>query len=88
MLNDDVLLDLLRNEPLALVSRLGIILLQYLLKMLGFSLLNRVSTIKASAQAYYNTQILGAPVGFLDFVFIGWFLGQKQSEKNLSNYRK
>ncbi|XTZ09614.1 MAG: hypothetical protein ACQZ3N_05300 [cyanobacterium endosymbiont of Rhopalodia yunnanensis] len=51
---DDVLLALLGNGLLTLTVGLEIILLQYLLKVLGFFLLNAAQMLKASAQAYYD----------------------------------
>ncbi len=80
---DDVLLALLRNGLLALALGLGILLLQYPLRVVGFSLLSAAPMVKASAQGYYDARILGAPAVFLNFVLIGWFLGREQSGKVL-----
>lgn len=80
---DDVLLILLRNGLLTLALGLGILLLQYPLKLLGFFLLSAAPMVKASAQAHYNVRILAVPAVFLDFVLIGCFLGQEQSGKVL-----
>nr|WP_241392546.1 guanitoxin biosynthesis MATE family efflux transporter GntT [Rippkaea orientalis] len=80
---DDVLLALLRNGLLALILGLGILLLQYPLGIIGFSLLSAAPMVKSSALAYYDTRILGAPAVLLNFVLIGWFLGREKSGKVL-----
>lgn len=76
-----VLLVGLRNGLIAFVLGFSIALLHYPLGELGFALLNVAPEVKASGLAYFNTQIWGAPAVLLNFVLIGWFLGQ---EKNSS----
>lgn len=46
---------------------------------LGFALLNVTPEIKSSGLAYFNTQIWAAPAVLLNFVLIGWFLGQEKN---------
>ena len=75
---EGVLLVGLRNGLIALVLGIAIILLKYPLGELGFALLNVTPEIKSSGLAYFNTQIWAAPVGLLNFVLIGWFLGRKK----------
>ena len=55
---DDVLLVLLQNRLLTLALGLGILLLQYPLKVLSFFLLSTAPMVKASAQAYYDARML------------------------------
>ena len=74
-----VLLVGLRNGLIALLLGILIVLLQYPLGELGFALLNLTPEVKASGQAYFNTQIWGAPAVLLNFVLIGWFLGQEKN---------
>ncbi|MGB5596016.1 MAG: guanitoxin biosynthesis MATE family efflux transporter GntT [Crocosphaera sp.] len=81
--SQEVLLVLLRNGLLALGLGLVILILQYPLGWIGFNLISAAPLVKASAQAYYNTRILGAPAVLLNFVLIGWFLGKEQSGKVL-----
>lgn len=76
---EGVLLVGLRNGLIAIVLGVAIILLQYPLGVLGFSILDVAPEVKASALAYFNTQIWGAPAILLNFVLLGWFLGQEKN---------
>lgn len=69
----------LRNGLIALVLGIAIVLLQYPLGELGFALRNVTPEIKSSGLAYFNTQIWAAPAVLLNFVLIGWFLGQEKN---------
>ncbi|MBO3457733.1 MATE family efflux transporter [Aetokthonos hydrillicola Thurmond2011] len=69
----------LRNGMIALILGVVIILLQYPLGKFGFALFNTSPEIKASAIAYFNAQVWGSPAILLNFVLIGWFLGQEQN---------
>ena len=76
---EGVLLVGLRNGLIALVLGFAIVLLQYPLGVLGFTLLDVAPEVKASALAYFNTQIWGAPAILLNFVLLGWFLGREKN---------
>src|SRR4028119_2178651 len=76
---EGVLLVGLRNGLIALVLGVAIVLLQYPLGVLGFSILDVASEVKYSAQAYFNTQSWGAPAILLNFVLLGWFLGREKN---------
>lgn len=76
---EGVLLVGLRNGLIALVLGIVLVLLHYPLGELGFALLNVTSEVKSSGLAYFNTQIWGAPAVLLNFVVIGWFLGQEKN---------
>lgn len=80
---DAVLLTGLRNGVLALLLGLAILVLQQPLRTLGFTLVSATPEVKASGQAYYDTLIWGAPATLLNFVLVGWFLGQAHSGKVL-----
>ncbi len=80
---EEVLLVLLRNGVLALGLGLLILVLQYPLRELGFTLLSAAPDVKLAGRAYYNSLIWGAPATLLNFVFIGWFLGREQAGKVL-----
>ncbi len=74
-----VLLVGLRNGIIALVLGVAIVLLQYPLGKFGFALFSTAPEVKASAIAYFNAQVWGAPAVLLNFVLIGWFLGQEKN---------
>ncbi|GAB1542955.1 guanitoxin biosynthesis MATE family efflux transporter GntT [Scytonema sp. NUACC21] len=76
---EGVLLVGLRNGLIALVLGIALVLLQYPLGELGFALLDVTPEVLASGRAFFNTQIWGAPAILLNFVLIGWFLGQEKN---------
>ena len=76
---EGVLLVGLRNGLIALILGIAIVLLQYPLGEQGFAFLDVAPEVKASGLAYFNTQIWGAPAILLNFVLIGWFLGQEKN---------
>ncbi|MBW4609917.1 MAG: MATE family efflux transporter [Hassallia sp. WJT32-NPBG1] len=78
-----MLLAGLRNGFIALVLSVLILILQYPLGALGFSLLNGSPEVESIGVVYFNARIWGTPAVLLNFVFIGWFLGQEQSGKVL-----
>jgi MATE family multidrug resistance protein len=77
---EGVLLAGLRNGLIALVLGVAIVLLQYPLGVVGFSILDVAPEVKSSAQAYFNTQSWGAPAILLNFVLLGWFLGREKND--------
>lgn len=77
------LMVVLRNGLIALGLGLMIIILQYPLREIGFTLLSATPEVKSSAIAYFNARIWGAPAVLLNFVLIGSFLGCEQSGKVL-----
>ncbi|MDF5734601.1 MULTISPECIES: guanitoxin biosynthesis MATE family efflux transporter GntT [unclassified Nostoc] len=76
---EGVLLVGLRNGLIAVVLGGALILLHYPLGYLGFALLDVAPEVKASGLSYFNTQIWGAPAILLNFVLLGWFLGQEKN---------
>lgn len=73
----------LRNCLIALVIGTIILIFQYPLREIGFSLLSATPEVKASGINYYQSLIWGAPATLLNFVLIGWFLGLEQGGKVL-----
>jgi MATE family multidrug resistance protein len=80
---DEVLLIGLRHGMIALLIGLGILLLQWPLKVVGFWLLSASPEVKRSGEAFYDALIWGAPATLLGFVLIGWFLGRAEGGKVL-----
>lgn len=80
---EEVLLIGLRNSCLALTIGLIILVLQQPLRDIGFALLQATRDVKASGQAYYDALIWGAPATLMNFVIVGWFLGQGQGSRVL-----
>lgn len=78
-----VLLTGLRSGILALGLGIAILILQHPLQELGFALLSATPDVKSSGQAYFDARIWAAPATLLNFVLIGWFLGQEHSGKVL-----
>ncbi len=80
---DEVRLIGLRHGLIALLIGLGILLLQWPLKTVGFWLLRATPEVKASGAAFFDALIWGAPAALLGFVLIGWFLGKAEGGKVL-----
>ncbi|BCL33889.1 MATE family efflux transporter [Nostoc sp. MS1] len=78
-----VLLIGLRHGILALILGLVILVLQQPLQILGFAILNATPEVKESGINFYNALVWGAPATLINFVLIGWFLGQAKSSKIL-----
>jgi multidrug resistance protein, MATE family len=74
-----VLLVLLRSGLIALAMGLVILLLQYPIQKVGFTILSGSPDIEASGIDYFNARIWGAPAVLLNFVLIGWFLGREMN---------
>ena len=75
----EILLILLRSLLIALILGLLLILLQYPLQELGFTLLNVSPEVKIAGKDYFSARILGAPAVLLNFSLIGWLLGREKS---------
>jgi MATE family multidrug resistance protein len=73
-----VLLTGLRNGLIAIGLGLLILLFQHPIRDLGFALLSAEPVIKAAGQAYYDARIWAAPATLLNFVLLGWLLGQEK----------
>lgn len=80
---EEALLIGLRHGALALLLGLAIVLLQVPLRQLGFAILSATPDVEAAGQAFYNTLIWGAPATLVNFVIIGWLLGQSHSDRVL-----
>lgn len=68
----------LRNAAIALVLGVGLLVLQWPLRELGFAVLNATPDLRASGEAFYDARIWGSPAVLLNFVLLGWFLGNEQ----------
>ena len=74
-----ILLAGLRSALVAGAIAIIILFLQYPIQKLGFAILSGSPDIEASGIDYFNARIWGAPAVLLNFVLIGWFLGQEKS---------
>ncbi|MEQ9358556.1 guanitoxin biosynthesis MATE family efflux transporter GntT [Coleofasciculus chthonoplastes] len=79
----EILLIGLRNGLIALTLGMILVICQYPLREIGFSLLNADVTVKESAINYFNARIWGAPAVLLNFVLIGWLLGREKNSQVL-----
>ncbi len=71
----------LRNGLIALVLGIALLIFQYPLREVAFSLLSADTGVKAAGIDYFNTRIWGAPAVLLNFVLIGWLLGREENVK-------
>lgn len=74
-----VLLVGLRSGLIAIGIGVLILLLQYPLQKIGFTILSGSPEIESSGVDYFNARIWGAPAALLNFVVIGWFLGREMN---------
>jgi multidrug resistance protein, MATE family len=74
-----VILAGLRSALIALGIGLLILILQYPLQKLGFTILSGSPEIEASGANYFYGRIWGAPAVLINFVLIGWFLGREMN---------
>jgi MATE family multidrug resistance protein len=74
-----VLLAGMRSGLVALVIGVVIILLQYPIQSLGFTILSGTDVVEAAGADYFYGRVWGAPAVLLNFVLIGWFLGQEKN---------
>ena len=81
--DDVVILTLLRNSAIALAVGIIILLLQQPLREIGFTLLQAEPEVLEAGRAYFNALIWGAPFTLLNFVLLGWFLGQERGKQVL-----
>ena len=81
--NQSVVLIGLQHGILALILGLVILILQQPLQLLGFAILSATLEVKKSGVEFYNALVWGAPATLINFVLIGWFLGQAKSSKVL-----
>ena len=76
---EDVVLILLRNSAIALTIGLVILICQQPIREIGFALLQADPEVIQAGRDYYNALILGAPATLINFVLLGWFLGQEEA---------
>ncbi|MGF2033822.1 MAG: guanitoxin biosynthesis MATE family efflux transporter GntT [Nostoc sp. CmiVER01] len=81
--NQSAVLIGLQHGILALILGLAILIFQQPLQILGFAILSATPEVKSSGVDFYNALVWGAPATLINFVLIGWFLGQAQSSKVL-----
>ncbi|BAY17746.1 MATE efflux family protein [Nostoc sp. HK-01] len=74
-----VLLAGIRSGLIALGMGLLILSLQYPLQKLGFTILSGSPDIEIAGADYFQARIWGAPAVLLNFVLIGWFMGQEKN---------
>ncbi len=74
-----ILLAGLRSALVALAIAVVILILQYPIQKFGFAILSGSPDVEAFGVDYFNGRIWGAPAVLLNFVLIGWFLGQEKS---------
>ncbi|NEQ50846.1 MAG: MATE family efflux transporter [Leptolyngbya sp. SIO3F4] len=74
-----VLVAVLRCGLIACAIAGIILLLQYPIHQLGFTILSGAPETEQAGLDYFNTRIWGAPAVLLNFVLIGWFLGREKN---------
>ncbi|MEM9542642.1 MAG: MATE family efflux transporter [Cyanobacteria bacterium P01_E01_bin.42] len=71
---------LLRNGAIALIISLIVLSLKIPLEQVCFSFLKTAPEIESIARTYFEIRIWAVPATLLNFVIIGWLLGQGRSD--------
>lgn len=75
-----VLRVLLRNSLLAIGLGGCVLALQVPIRIIGFSVLSAETAVRTAGEAFYSARIWGAPAVFLNYVLMGWLLGQGRAK--------
>ncbi|MCG8422952.1 MAG: MATE family efflux transporter [Proteobacteria bacterium] len=75
----EVLYLLVRAGGLAAAIGLAVLLARSLIAEVAFGLLHGEADAHASARAYFDARIWGAPATLMNFALIGWLLGRQRS---------
>lgn len=78
---DEITRILWRHGLIAVGLGLTLVLLQGPIRIVGFGLLNADTQVRLAGEAFYNARIWGAPAVLLNFVLLGWCLGQGQGQR-------
>lgn len=78
---DEVWLILARNSLLALGAGVLVWLLRSLIATVGFALLQAEPDVRLAAMDFYDGRITGAPAVLLNYVLLGWLLGQSKGKQ-------
>jgi MATE family multidrug resistance protein len=74
-----ILLVGMRNGLIALGVAAIILILQYPIGEIGFTLLSASPEVKDSGLSYFHGRIWGAPAVLFNYVLIGWFFGREKN---------
>ena len=79
----DIALVLGRNGCFGLIAGLAIVALQIPIGAIGFGLMGATADVQTAGQAFYHARIWGAPAVLINYVLLGWLLGQGQGRRVL-----
>jgi MATE family multidrug resistance protein len=79
----EIALILGRNGLVACSAGLAIVGLQDLIGAIGFGLMSATPEVEVAGQSFYGARIWGAPAVLLNYVLLGWLLGQGQGRRVL-----
>ena len=74
---------LYRSALIALAAGLAMIVLSAPILALAIGLMGASAAVNTAVSDYFSIRILAAPAGLLNYVLLGWFLGQGQARKAL-----
>ncbi len=76
----EIALNLFRPIFLALIFGIILILLQYFIAEISFSIIDASPEVEQFARQYFYIRIFAAPATLLIYVFHGWFLGMQNAK--------
>jgi len=74
---------LYRSALIALAAGVGMIVLSAPILSLAISVMGASEAVNTAVSVYFSIRILAAPAGLLNYVLLGWFIGQGQARKAL-----
>jgi multidrug resistance protein, MATE family len=75
----EVMLNLARPLGVALVSGIGLVILQIPIAALGFWIIDSSTEVEELARQYYHIRIFAAPATISLYAFSGWFIGMQNT---------
>ncbi len=81
--SNEVVSSLARALSIALAVGLALILLQWPIRTLAFSLLDGTQRVETLAQSYYDIRIWAAPFTLANYALLGWFIGLGRTDIGL-----
>ena len=77
--HSEVIRILLRSTVIGLLLAVGLLLLQYPIRLTAFHLMDTSAEVQAYATQYFHICIWGAPATLGLYSFSGWFIGMQNS---------
>jgi MATE family multidrug resistance protein len=82
--NDELAAGLGRSLLVAIAAGAGLLLLQWPIREIAFSLLGASSDVERLARGYFDVRIWAAPATLANYALLGWFIGLGRTDIGLA----